>query len=86
MARTRASEPRKASTPRRLINPGDAFLQHAADCQRMAKFTRDPESRETWSRMAQRWTECAERFKHDREAFHRTPLRHRKPPRAWAEH
>jgi hypothetical protein len=51
----------------------------------MAKFTRDPQSKETWNRMAQRWTECAERFQHHREAVHRPALRYRKSPRAWAE-
>jgi hypothetical protein len=68
------------------INPTDEFRRHAADCERMAKFTRDPQSKETWNRMAQRWAECAERFQHDREAVHRPALRYRKSPRAWAEH
>ena len=45
------------------MDPSDEFLKHAADCQRMAKFTRDPESRATWNRMAERWIDCAERFK-----------------------
>jgi hypothetical protein len=44
------------------MNPSEEFLRHAADCQRMAKFTRDPTSRETWSRMAERWVRCAEVF------------------------
>ena len=26
------------------MNPPDEFLKHAADCEQMAKFTRDPES------------------------------------------
>ena len=34
------------------INPSDEFLRHAADCQQMAKFTRDPASKATWRRMA----------------------------------
>jgi len=37
------------------INPSDEFLRHAADCQQMAKFTRDPASKATWRRMAERW-------------------------------
>jgi len=45
------------------MNPSDEFLRHAADCQQMAKFTRDPASRATWSRMAERWRQCAEVFK-----------------------
>src|SRR5262249_24853786 len=39
---------------RSMMNPPEEFLRHAADCQRMAKFTRDPASRATWSRMAAR--------------------------------
>jgi hypothetical protein len=45
------------------MNPPEEFLRHAADCQRMAKFTRDPVSKATWSRMAERWLRCAEVFK-----------------------
>jgi hypothetical protein len=50
------------------MNPSEEFLRHAADCQRMAKFTRDPASKQTWSRMAERWTRCAEVFKSQRAA------------------
>ena len=45
------------------MNPSEEFLRHAADCQQMAKFTRDPRSKQTWSRMAERWVRCAEVFK-----------------------
>jgi hypothetical protein len=44
------------------MNPAEEFLRHAADCQQMAKFTRDPQSRATWQRMAERWRHCAEVF------------------------
>ena len=44
------------------MNPAEEFLRHAADCQQMAKFTRDPASRATWQRMAERWRHCAEVF------------------------
>ena len=37
----------------------DEFLRHAADCQRMAKVSRDPTSKATWRQMAQRWVQCA---------------------------
>jgi len=50
------------------MNPSEEFLRHAADCQRMAKFTRDRASRETWNRMAERWVRCAEVFKSQRAA------------------
>jgi hypothetical protein len=83
MARTHMPEPREI-TPRRYIDPGDEFLRHAADCAHMARLTRDRQSRATWSRMAERWTECAERFRREREAIHRSPTRYRKPPHGWA--
>jgi hypothetical protein len=44
------------------MNPPDEFLKHATDCEQMAKFTRDPESKATWNRMAERWRRCAEHF------------------------
>ena len=42
--------------------PPEEFLKHAADCEKMARSTRDPRSRATWNRMAERWRQCAERF------------------------
>jgi len=45
------------------MNPADEFLKHVADCQQMARLSRDPQSKATWNRMAQRWMDCAERFK-----------------------
>ncbi len=44
------------------MNPSEEFRKHAAECAQMAKFTRDPASRATWSRMAERWMRCAEVF------------------------
>jgi hypothetical protein len=58
------------------IHPSDEFLRHAADCQQMAKFTRDPASRATWSRMAERWLHCAEVFESQQSA---TQLSKRQP-------
>jgi hypothetical protein len=52
------------------INPSDEFLRHAADCQQMAKFTRDPASKATWNRMAERWLHCAEVFQSQSQAAH----------------
>jgi hypothetical protein len=34
--------------------PTDEFMRHAAECEQMAKFMRDPESVATWNRMAER--------------------------------
>ena len=57
------------------INPSEEFLRHAADCQQMAKFTRDPASKATWSRMAERWLHCAEVFQSQQSAA-QLPRRH----------
>ena len=46
------------------MNPQKEFLRHANECEQMARFTRfksrarDPESRITWNRMAERWRQC----------------------------
>ena len=55
------------------MNPSEEFLRHAADCEKMAKFTRDPESKATWTRMAERWLDCAKRFKLQISATQRKP-------------
>jgi hypothetical protein len=63
------------------MNPPEEFLRHAADCERMAKFTRDPASKATWNRMAERWLRCAEVFESQRAAAQpakRVPSRHRR--------
>jgi hypothetical protein len=58
------------------MNPADEFLKRALDCQRMARFARDAQSRATWLRMAERWRHCAERF-----ASNETLARRREPPK-----
>ena len=35
------------------------FQNHAEECRRMARFTRDLESKAVWNRMAERWTNLA---------------------------
>jgi hypothetical protein len=50
------------------MNPQKEFLRHASECEQMARFTRDPESRITWNRMAERWRQCASKIKRDSEA------------------
>ena len=65
--------PRRRMTP---MNPTDQFLKHAAECHQMAKATRNPASKATWNRMAERWLQCAERAKSQRVATHiRMPVR-----------
>jgi hypothetical protein len=69
------------------MHPPDEFLKRAADCMSMAKFSRDPESRAMWSRMAERWRQCAERFSGQSSAAHdHSPKRHRETAPAWARH
>ncbi len=70
------------------MNPPEEFLRHAAECELMAKFTRDPESRATWSHMAERWIRCAELFESQSLAAHQGPLakRHRKSAPESAHH
>jgi len=58
------------------MNPADEFLKRALDCQRMAKFARDTQSRATWLRMAERWRLCAEKF-----ASNQTLAARREPPK-----
>jgi hypothetical protein len=50
----------------------------------MAKFTRDPASKATWSRMAERWLRCAEVFQRQRPPPQST--RHRLRAGASAQH
>jgi hypothetical protein len=66
--------------------PPDEFLKHAVECERMAKFARNPASKATWSRMAKRWVQCAERAKPQNSAAgYSTPAKQsRRPTPAWA--
>jgi hypothetical protein len=65
----------------------EEFLRHAADCERMAKFTHDHESRSVWNGMAERWLRCAELAKKQSSATHRGDKEkksHRKPADSWS--
>ena len=55
------------------MNPSEEFLKHAAECELMAKFTRDPESKATWNHMAQRWVRCAQLYSRESAAAHQRP-------------
>jgi hypothetical protein len=37
----------------------EKFQNHADECRRMARFTRDLESKAVWNRMADRWLRLA---------------------------
>ena len=72
----------------RAMNPPDEFLKHADDCEQMAKFARDAESKATWNRMAERWRRCAEKFTTESLAAHHAMLAKRRQGVApdWAHH
>jgi hypothetical protein len=42
------------------MHAADRFLKFAAECEVMAKFTRNPESRAVWNGLAERWIRCAQ--------------------------
>ena len=42
-----------------MIAP-EEFRKHAAECRRMADFTRDKANKERWTRLADRWILAAE--------------------------
>jgi hypothetical protein len=43
-----------------VMNILEEFEAHANECRRMARSTRDLESKATWNRMAERWLRLAE--------------------------
>jgi hypothetical protein len=65
--------------PLRLIKP------FAAECELMAKFTRSPENRTVWHRMAERWIRCAEMVERQYSLARAAGSmeRHRKPKHSW---
>jgi hypothetical protein len=38
----------------------ETFVRFAVECEHMAEFSHDPESKTTWMQMAGRWLQCAE--------------------------
>lgn len=49
----------------------DRFLRFAAECQVMAKFTRNPKDKAVWNGLAQRWRRCAELVDQEFPTIHR---------------
>ena len=41
---------------------------HAVNCNRMAKVSKDPETKGIWRRMAQRWLLCAKLAEEDEQS------------------
>jgi hypothetical protein len=50
------------------MNFPEDFLKHAAECERTAKFARDPKSKAEWRQLADRWRRCATTFSRNVEA------------------
>ena len=46
------------------------FLRHAAECEYMAKFSRDAHNKAEWRSMAERWIRCAELAKQKSAVIH----------------
>jgi hypothetical protein len=63
----------------------EEFRSYAADCDRMVNYTRDPEAKAIWKRMAARWQRAAELEERHRAREHsRAPLRHGESELRWA--
>lgn len=62
----------------------EKFLNHAGECRRMARFTRDLESKAVWNRMADRWLSLAanEKTRIQQRSGFRAPHRHAVQSRA----
>jgi len=63
-----------------MINPAEEFRRHAEQCRRMARETRNLESKRTWNRLADRWVRCAE-LQEAQSAPQRRPPRYRQDAR-----
>ena len=64
------------------------FRKHAADCNKMAKVSRDIETKGAWQRMAERWLLCAKLAEEDDQSLARARAqrvtRHRPSHHTWA--
>ncbi len=69
------------------MNPSEKFMRFAAECELMAKFTRNPENKTVWTRMAERWLRCAQLYDREASIAHSSSLsakRHRTQTHSWA--
>ena len=58
------------------MHTSDQFLRFAAECQVMAKLTRDAENKVVWRGLAERWIRCAE-LVDQHESLDRSLAKHR---------
>jgi hypothetical protein len=59
------------------MSPSQQFLKFAADCEAMAKLTRDQRKDPDWGRLAERWVRCAEWAESQSIAAEKAHLRRR---------
>jgi hypothetical protein len=62
------------------MEPSERFLRFAAECELMAKFTRSPENKTVWTRMAERWLRCAHLYDRESAIAHSAPARRQRTP------
>ncbi len=62
------------------MTSAERFLEQAAECERMSRFSQDAGSKAVWRGMAERWRHCADLSR--RQAVQRPPKRsvHRTAP------
>ena len=75
--------------PETLMHTPDLFLARATECETMAKIAREPDSRATWMRMAERWHRCAQlEMRASAAVTHHAsePDRHRRASPGWSRH
>jgi hypothetical protein len=60
------------------MDPIEEFHRHANECRRMARVVRDPQSRDSWNSMAERWLRCAAEFETAKGAAKKSSSRHRR--------
>ena len=65
------------------MNLSEEFKKFAAECERMAKLTRNRENKNAWRRISERWLENAKSFE-KRYSTLETQHRHWKCARAWS--
>jgi hypothetical protein len=62
----------------------EEYRAYAAECERMVKYTRDPEGEAIWKCMASRWQRAAEiEEKRSSEEHRQEPLRHGESATRW---
>jgi len=63
------------------MDTSEKFQRFAAECELMAKFTRSPENKTVWIRMAERWLRCAKLYDRKTAIAHAgaSARRHRTP-------